>query len=59
MMDVKMGLRTFTESDAHDMTIRGDMLAKLVKIAPDAASEEEKAAGGVVKLRYLQFREQT
>jgi len=59
LMDVKMGLRTFTESDAHDTTIRADMLQKLQKIAPDAATDEEKANGGVVKLRYLQFREQT
>jgi hypothetical protein len=59
VMDVKMGSRNFTEDEAHKKgeKPRPDMLQKMVKIKPDAATEEEKAAGGVTKLRYLRFRD--
>ena len=30
---------------------------KLLKVAPNAATDEEKEAGGILKLRYLQFRD--
>ena len=30
----------------------------MLKIAPDAATEEEKNAGGVTKQRYLRFRDE-
>ena len=59
LMDVKMALRTFTEEDAHSTVPRKDLLEKMVKVDPDAASEEELSAGGILKLRYLQFREQS
>ena len=58
-MDVKMGLRTFTEEDAHSTKPRRDLFDKMLRVAPDAATEEEIAANGIVKLRYLQFREQS
>lgn len=59
LMDVKMGLRNFTEDDVHSTTPRKDLLDKLLRVDPDAASEEEMSAGGILKLRYLQFREQS
>ena len=61
LMDVKMGLRTYSEAEirlAQGDKPRADMLAKMMKIAPDAPSEEEKAVGGVIKLRYLRFRDE-
>jgi len=58
LMDVKMGLRTFTEADAHSSKPRKDLLEKMLKAAPDAATAEEREVG-VIKLRYLQFREQS
>jgi len=58
LMDIKMGLRTFTEADAHSTQPRKDLLEKMLKAAPDAATDEERRLG-VVKLRYLQFREQS
>jgi len=58
LMDIKMGMRTFTEADAHSSAPRKDLLEKMLKAAPDAATDEERRVG-VVKLRYLQFREQS
>ena len=62
LMDIKMGLRTFSEDEVHNADVatkpREDLLTKMKKIAPDAASEEELAAGGVTKLRYLRFRDE-
>lgn len=58
LMDVKMGLRTFSEADAHSTAPRMDLLSKLEKIAPEALTADEKEHG-VLKLRYLQFREQS
>jgi len=57
LMDVKMGQRTFTEEDASGEQLRDDLLAKMLKVDPDAATAEEVSAGGITKIRYLQFRE--
>jgi len=57
LMDVKMGERTFTEEDARSEQLRGDLLTKMLKVQPDAATEAEVTDGGITKIRYLQFRE--
>jgi len=57
LMDIKMGTRTFTEEDANSVEIRDDFLAKMDKVKPDEATPAERAAGGITKMRYLQFRE--
>ena len=60
LMDVKVGLRTFSEAESKSSndTPRADLMQKMIKISPDAPSEEEQAAGGVSKLRYLKFRDE-
>lgn len=60
LMDVKMGLRTFSQAECRTASDepRADLLGKMIKISPDAPSEEERAAGGVTKLRYLRFRDE-
>jgi 1D-myo-inositol-triphosphate 3-kinase len=59
LMDVKMGMRTFPDSiSKSDATPRKDLLDKLLKVSADAASEEERRAGGVTKQRYLRFRDE-
>jgi len=59
LMDCKMGTRTYAEiTSDSDRLPRKDLLEKLLKVSPDAASEEEKAAGGVSKERYLRFRDE-
>ena len=56
VIDIKMGCRTATASDLRGGP-RADLLAKMCKIDPGEATDEERAAGGVTKLRYLQFRD--
>ena len=59
LMDCKMGTRTYAElTSSSDLLPRKDLLEKLQKVSADAASEEEKAAGGVTKERYLRFRDE-
>ena len=60
VMDVKMGLRTFSEEEAHVSgdKPRNDLMTKMLKVSADAATEEEQQAGGITKLRYLKFRDE-
>ena len=52
-----MGNHSARASDFDDRTSRGDLLAKMRKIDAEAPTAEERAAGGVTKLRYLTFRD--
>ncbi len=56
VMDVKMGCRTATAADFQGKP-RADLLAKMDAISPEEARPQERAAGGVSKFRYLQFRD--
>ncbi|XP_029021455.1 inositol-trisphosphate 3-kinase A-like [Betta splendens] len=63
IMDCKMGVRTYQEEELTRArtraALRSDMYHKMVKIDPSAPSEEEHAARGVTKWRYLQWRDST
>ena len=56
LMDIKMGARTFIEEEASATSLRSDLLEKMLKVDASAATEEEKKAGGITKMRYLQVR---
>lgn len=56
IMDVKMGKRTFMESEVTNKKKRMDLLQKMVKAKPGEATEEEMAEG-ITKQRYQEFRE--
>uniref|UniRef100_A0A7S0EDQ0 Kinase n=1 Tax=Hanusia phi TaxID=3032 RepID=A0A7S0EDQ0_9CRYP len=56
VMDIKMGTRTFLETEVLNEKRRMDLLAKMVKIDPNEPTEEEKQLG-ITKLRYMQYRE--
>lgn len=58
VIDVKMGTRTFLESEVQKTTARHDLYQKMVAVDPSAPSVEEHNAKAVTKLRYMQFREQ-
>jgi len=58
VMDIKIGTRTFLESDAANPKRRLDLMRKIEAIDPSALSEEERM-NGVTKLRYMRFREMT
>eukprot|EP00040_Diaphanoeca_grandis_P041201 m.262613 g.262613 ORF g.262613 m.262613 type:complete len:390 (-) comp46401_c0_seq1:172-1341(-) len=55
-IDCKMGRRTYLEADVSSRAPRLDLLKKLDKLDPEAASEEERRIG-VTKLRYMEHRE--
>jgi len=59
VMDIKLGTRTFLEDEVKNPKVRADLLGKMDKLDPKAATEAEREAGGITKLRYMQFREQT
>lgn len=56
VMDVKMGVRTFLESEVTKSSKRMDLLQKMVELDPEEPTEEEKKTG-ITKLRYMSFRE--
>eukprot|EP00054_Salpingoeca_dolichothecata_P011304 m.62791 g.62791 ORF g.62791 m.62791 type:complete len:395 (+) comp19401_c0_seq2:130-1314(+) len=56
VMDIKMGVRTFLETEVKKKQPRKDLLAKMVALDPDEPTEEEKE-NGITKLRYMLFRE--
>ncbi|EKX40360.1 hypothetical protein GUITHDRAFT_142854 [Guillardia theta CCMP2712] len=60
VMDIKMGTRTFLETEVVNEKRRMDLLAKMIKIDPNEPTEEEKELG-ITKLRrdfrYMQYRE--
>lgn len=56
VMDVKMGVRTFLESEVTKSSKRMDLLQKMVELDADEPTEEERKTG-ITKLRYMSFRE--
>jgi 1D-myo-inositol-triphosphate 3-kinase len=57
-MDLKIGKRTFLESEVSNLKEREDLYLKMVKIDPKAPTPTEHKTKTVTKLRYMQFREQ-
>ncbi|XKL63211.1 hypothetical protein PGB90_005575 [Kerria lacca] len=58
VMDIKMGTRTFLESEVQNTFAREDLYLKMIGVDPNAPTVEENTARKVTKLRYMQFREQ-
>ncbi|XP_054461179.1 inositol-trisphosphate 3-kinase Cb [Anoplopoma fimbria] len=61
IMDCKMGSRTYLEEELikarERPRLRKDMYEKMVAVDPGAPTEQEKAEQGVLKPRYMQWRE--
>ncbi|XP_065131298.1 inositol-trisphosphate 3-kinase A isoform X2 [Paramisgurnus dabryanus] len=61
IMDCKMGVRTYQEEEIikarTNASMRGDMYQKMIKVDPASPTAEEHAQGGVTKLRYMQWRD--
>ncbi|XP_053385557.1 inositol-trisphosphate 3-kinase homolog isoform X2 [Mercenaria mercenaria] len=57
IMDVKMGTRTFLESEVSNTTLRKDLYDKMVALDSTAPTAEEQQRQSITKLRYMQFRE--
>ncbi|KAL6436804.1 hypothetical protein ACFW04_004895 [Cataglyphis niger] len=58
VMDIKMGTRTFLESEVSKTTARPDLYQKMIAVDPNAPTPLEHEQRAVTKLRYMQFREQ-
>ncbi|XP_054722634.1 inositol-trisphosphate 3-kinase homolog [Uloborus diversus] len=57
VMDIKMGTRTFLESEVENAKARSDLYEKMLKVDPTAPTAEELETKAITKLRYMQFRE--
>ncbi|VDD91900.1 unnamed protein product [Enterobius vermicularis] len=57
IMDIKIGTRTFLESEVKNVVLRPDLYKKMIAQNPDEPTEEEHSAKAITKLRYMQFRE--
>ncbi|XP_038162257.1 inositol-trisphosphate 3-kinase Cb [Cyprinodon tularosa] len=61
IMDCKMGSRTYLEEELMKARerprLRKDMYEKMISVDPGAPTEEERAQEGVLKPRYMQWRE--
>eukprot|EP01065_Artemidia_motanka_P029607 TRINITY_DN35699_c0_g1_i1.p1 TRINITY_DN35699_c0_g1~~TRINITY_DN35699_c0_g1_i1.p1 ORF type:complete len:368 (+),score=96.14 TRINITY_DN35699_c0_g1_i1:231-1334(+) len=58
ILDCKMGIRTFLESECSSAKQRADLYEKLVRLDPGEPTAEEREAGAITKLRYMTAREQ-
>lgn len=58
VMDIKMGRRTFLESEVNNKSVRGDLYQKMNSINSAALTPDEHNCKGITKLRYMLFREQ-
>lgn len=58
VMDIKMGRRTFLESEVTNTKLRKDLYEKMVNVAPNEPTIKEHEQKAVTKLRYMMFREQ-
>ncbi|XP_073824126.1 inositol-trisphosphate 3-kinase-like protein [Musca autumnalis] len=57
VMDIKMGCRTFLESEVTNKTLRPDLYQKMIKVDANAPTPEEHQQQAITKLRYMLFRE--
>lgn len=58
LMDIKLGRRTFLESEVNNTTLRTDLYKKMIAVAPNEPTPSEHELKAVTKLRYMMFREQ-
>lgn len=57
VIDIKMGCRTFLESEVTNKTLRPDLYKKMMAVDSSAPTEEEHKQQAITKLRYMLFRE--
>ncbi|XP_064553754.1 inositol-trisphosphate 3-kinase homolog isoform X2 [Drosophila montana] len=57
VMDIKLGTRTFLESEVSNKTLRPDLYQKMIAVDASAPTPAEHEAQAITKLRYMLFRE--
>jgi len=58
VMDVKIGVRTFLESESSNPKLREDLYNRLVSMYPEEATPAEHAAKAITKHRFMSARDQ-
>lgn len=58
VMDVKLGVRTFLETEAEGKKARNDLYKKFLKLYPEQLTEDERAAEAVTKYRYMSIHDE-
>lgn len=54
VMDIKLGTRTFLESEVGNLTKRLDLYRKMVDVDPAEPTAAEREECAITKLRYMQ-----
>eukprot|EP00928_Gymnodinium_smaydae_P042282 TRINITY_DN28491_c0_g1_i1.p1 TRINITY_DN28491_c0_g1~~TRINITY_DN28491_c0_g1_i1.p1 ORF type:complete len:378 (+),score=79.19 TRINITY_DN28491_c0_g1_i1:245-1378(+) len=57
VMDVKLGMRTYLDSDVSNAAPRADLFQKMVSFFPDDLTAAERKAEAVTKRRYMAARD--
>mmetsp|Transcript_52216 Transcript_52216/g.124481 ORF Transcript_52216/g.124481 Transcript_52216/m.124481 type:complete len:698 (+) Transcript_52216:87-2180(+) len=57
VLDAKLGIRTFRESEIHNHKQRPDLFKKIVEFAPEVLSEEEKQNQSITKHKWMSSRD--
>ena len=55
IMDIKIGTRTFLESEVKNPVLRRDLYEKMIELDPDAPTPDEREQQAITKLRYMQL----
>lgn len=57
VIDVKLGVRTFVESECDNPKPRPDLYKRMAELYPDEATAEERAAEAITKYRWMTARD--
>lgn len=57
VVDIKLGIRTFLESESSNPELRNDLYQRMCKLFPIEVTEQEHSAGGVTKLKWMSVRD--
>lgn len=58
VMDIKLGTRTFLETEVSKKIARNDLYEKMISVDPNEPNYNEHCCKAITKLRYMLFREQ-
>mmetsp|Transcript_6583 Transcript_6583/g.18807 ORF Transcript_6583/g.18807 Transcript_6583/m.18807 type:complete len:381 (+) Transcript_6583:80-1222(+) len=57
VMDCKVGIRSFTESEVAKKALRPDLYKRMLELDPNEPTEEERKAEACTKFRWMQFND--
>lgn len=58
VMDVKLGVRTFTENEVENLKQRPDLYERLLQMYPSDVTEAERREGWITKYRWMSVRDE-